>query len=162
MSVGFGLGAPCVSFKVLVPPMPLGAGRHPCSDSPEEKEQQPHALPTAPVQINSLACLPGRGMHPDSVSFGFVPCTAPPPLNPTPQHPALWSSGWKGLPLAEGRVLSGLGSLVAVMSCQHPRGAGKGRVSWLSAFQHPTSPSPRGRGRQAGSWAWLRPGLAVD
>lgn len=36
-------------------------------------------------------------------------------------------------------VLSGLsGACGAVVSCQHPWGAGRGRVAWLSAFQHPS------------------------
>lgn len=160
VSVGFGLGAPCVSFKVLVPPMPLGAGQHLFRLSGGERT----AATCPPHSSCSNKTLSPASRVEECILTVLALDLCPAPRRPPQPHPAasrpLWSSGWKGClwprESAEWAELTG-----AVMSCQHPPGSRKREGVLVISFSTPYLTQPPGtREDRAGSWAWLS-GLAV-
>ena len=152
VSVGFGLGAPCVSFKVLAPPMPLGAGRHLFRLSGGERTAAP--CPPRSSCSNKTLSPASRVEECILTELALDVCPAPPP--PPPASRPLWSSGWKGClwprESAEWAELAG-----AVMSCQHPPGSRKREGVLVISFSTPYLPSPQGHEDRAGSWV-LGPG----
>ena len=147
VSVGFGLGAPCVSFKVLAPPMPLGAGRHLFRLSGGERTAAP--CPPRSSCSNKTLSPASRVEECILTELALDVCPAPPP--PPPASRPLWSSGWKGClwprESAEWAELAG-----AVMSCQHPPGSRKREGVLVISFSTPYLPSPQGHEDRAGSW----------